>query len=272
MNNYRPPAVAGSFYPDDTQALQRLVDDLLNKVDIYQTEQRFKAIKPKAIIVPHAGYIYSGLTAAYAFKSLKKFKQQIKRVIVFGPSHHVALEGMAVPSTDSFMTPLGQINLDKEEIKQLSQLAQITVSDIAHEQEHSLEVQLPFLQHVLADFKLVPIVVGQSPIELTSIVIDRYINNPSDLVVISTDLSHFLNDEQAQVKDNKTATNILNKNIQALSHSDACGYMPLVGLLQTCQNQSLNLQLLDQCNSAKTSANYQRVVGYGSWGVYNENE
>ena len=261
MPNYRNPAVAGMFYPSEENELQQSIQALLDKVPEKKHEQ------PQAIIVPHAGYIYSGMTAAHAYKLLQSYRKTIKRVVVLGPSHHVALKGLAVPSCDSFMTPLGNIPLDVNEIVQLSEFPQIITSDMAHEHEHSLEVQLPFLQTVLDEFKLIPIVVGQSSAASTSMIIEKYLKEPTDLVVISTDLSHFLDYEHALQKDRKTNQNILKKQGEALDFDDACGRMPVIGMLYAAVLHNLNVELLDLRNSGDTAGDKQRVVGYGAWSI-----
>ncbi|MBF0264227.1 MAG: AmmeMemoRadiSam system protein B [Gammaproteobacteria bacterium] len=264
MKTCRPAAVAGTFYPDNVSTLEQMINDFLHQVE----PENISANKPIAIIVPHAGYIYSGLTAAYAYQLLSAHKQQIKRVILLGPSHHVAFNGMAAPEVNTFVTPLGEIALDTDEITALHQQNRVLKSDQAHVKEHSLEVQLPFLQTVLNDFTLVPIVVGQTPYHVSSQLIDRYINNPNDLLVISTDLSHFLNYQQAQEKDQRTADLIMNKKFTQLDHYDACGVMPLTGMLHSCENHSLDINQLDCRNSGDTAGDKQRVVGYGSWAIY----
>jgi len=261
MANYRNPAVAGMFYPANESELQQSIQALLDEVPNQEHEQ------PKAIIVPHAGYIYSGLTAAYGYKLLQKYHADIKRVVVLGPSHHVSLKGLAVPECDSFITPLGKISLDTDEITKLSEFPQVIRSDIAHEREHSLEVQLPFLQTVLDDFKLLPIVVGQSSAASTSMVIEKYLQEPTDLVVISTDLSHFLNYDEASVKDRRTAQHILKKQGEALDYDDACGRIPVIGMLYAAELLDLNVELLDLRNSGDTAGDKNRVVGYGAWSL-----
>jgi len=264
MNHIRPPAVAGSFYPDNVNTLQKMIQELMHQVP----QRQNSSTKPKALIVPHAGYIYSGLTAAFGYHQLQQFKQDIKRVILLGPSHRVALYGMAVPSVDYFQTPLGDIQLDTSEINKLVQQGLVDFSDQAHQQEHSLEVQLPFLQQVLDDFTLLPIVVGQSPYQVTSQLLESYINNSEDLIVISTDLSHFLTYQQAQERDQRTANLIENLSLEQLTGHDACGVMPLTGMLQTCKAHDFNITQLDLRNSGDTAGDKQRVVGYGSWAVY----
>lgn len=261
MLSYRNPAVAGMFYPNHQADLQQSVQALLQQVPTQNNQQ------PRAIIVPHAGYIYSGLTAAYAYKLLEDYHATIKRVMVLGPSHHVSLKGLAVPNCESFITPLGEVPLDNEEIHNLCELPQVIVSDQAHEQEHSLEVQLPFLQTVLDDFKLIPLVVGQSSAASISMVIEKYLHSPSDLVVISTDLSHFLNYDEAAQKDRLTNQKILNKQGEALDYDDACGRMPLVGMLYAAVLHKLEVELLDLRSSGDTAGDKQRVVGYGAWSV-----
>jgi MEMO1 family protein len=260
----RQSAVAGLFYPDDRQELQQQISSFLKLAKIDHQHST-----PRALIVPHAGYIYSGLSAAFAYNTLVK-TQLIKRVILLGPAHRVAVEGMAVPSSSIFNTPLGDIPLDQEEIHRLINNGLAFTSDLAHEQEHSLEVQLPFLQTILPSFKLVPIVVGQCPIEEVSALLKEYISDPSNLIIISTDLSHFLDYSLAQKTDQATSSKIMNYHYNSFEDIDACGRIPMAGMLKLAKENNLSIQQLDLRNSGDTAGDKQRVVGYGSWSIYAE--
>ncbi len=254
----RKAAVAGLFYEADTAALQRHISDLMSGAS-----SRCKAV-PEALIVPHAGYIYSGSTAARAYRCLQPRHDEIRRVVLFGPAHRVYLEGMAVPSVDQFATPLGDVPLDREAIDRIIEMPGVCVSDAAHQDEHSLEVQLPFLQTVLAQFSLVPVVVGNCDAARVAAVIDVLWGGADTLIVISTDLSHFLAYAQARQVDAITCSRILEKS-SSLSGEEACGARALNGLMCTEHVQALDVELLDACNSGDTAGDRDRVVGYGAF-------
>ena len=260
MNAYiREPAVAGSFYPADTTTLKNELDDML--ADINTTADSF----PKAIIVPHAGYIYSGPVAATAYHTLLQYKDQIKRVILLGPSHRVAFSGLALSGADFFATPLGNIPIDQETNKILAKYEGVTELEQAHMYEHSLEVHLPFLQMVLGEFQLVPIVVGDSGPELVASVLEDLLTDESTLCVISTDLSHFHDYATAQKLDSATSQSILELNYNKIGYEDACGRNPLKGALYWAKKHDYKVTLLDLRNSGDTAGDRDRVVGYGSY-------
>lgn len=264
MTLARPPAVAGMFYPASPAELAATVDHLLAGT------APGTAAPPKVLIVPHAGYIYSGSTAALAYAALAPRKAQIRRVVLLGPTHRVAVEGLALPKTQAFATPLGDIPLDVEAIATLTELPQIVFSDLAHAREHSLEVHLPFLQRVLGDFKLVPLAVGHAAPAAVADVIDRLWGGPETLIVISSDLSHFLPYATAQQVDRDTCHHIL----QLDNHIDpeqACGAFPLNGLLLTAKRRGLTPKLLHLCNSGDTAGDKDRVVGYAAFALNEEN-
>ncbi|HSG23562.1 MAG TPA: AmmeMemoRadiSam system protein B [Azonexus sp.] len=261
----RPPAVAGIFYPGAPAELASTVDQLLAQAPTVETPQ------PKALIVPHAGYIYSGSTAAMAYAALAPWHSSIHRVILLGPTHRVAVDGLAVPKTEAFTTPLGNIRLDQAAIAQLSDLPQIVFSDRAHAQEHSLEVHLPFLQRALDDFTLVPLAVGHATPQAVAEVLDRLWGGPETLIVISSDLSHFLPYADANRIDRNTCQHIL--HLDTSIHPDqACGAYPVNGLLLTARQRGLTPQLIYQCNSGDTAGDKQRVVGYAAFAFYETND
>ncbi len=255
----REAAVSGMFYPDDPVALQTTIRQLLEKVPLLAHHFR-------AIITPHAGYIYSGETAAHAYKQLSKVKDKIQRIILIGPAHRVPFSGIATSSVDYFETPLGNIPLDKKANQDLQQFAQITLFDEAHAQEHSLEVHLPFLQTVLDNFTLVPLVVGDSDIESISEVLDFFWHDPGSFFVISSDLSHFLKYTEARALDRQTASAILAMNPDDIGYEQACGRMPINGFLHLAKKYHLNAVQLDLKNSGDTAGSKDRVVGYGAFG------
>ncbi|MFZ2267059.1 MAG: AmmeMemoRadiSam system protein B [Azonexus sp.] len=260
MNAPRPPAVAGSFYPADPATLAATVDGLLAAI------APSSAPPPKVLIVPHAGYIYSGSTAAVAYAALRAGRASIRRVVLLGPTHRVAVAGLALPTCSSFATPLGEIPLDLEAMADLRQLPQIVASDRVHAQEHSLEVHLPFLQRVLDDFKLVPLAVGDTTPAAIAEVLDRLWGGPETLIVISSDLSHFKSYAAAQQVDRDTCQQILDFATD-IEPEQACGAYPLNGLLLTAGRRGLQPELLHLCNSGDTAGDRQRVVGYAAFAL-----
>lgn len=259
MQTIRHAAVAGTFYPEDGMILADHVQALLRAAT-----PDAAPVSPKAIVVPHAGYIYSGQTAAMAYAKLIPARNTIKRVVLLGPAHRVPVRGLALPDVDSFATPLGKVELDKQAIVQLRGLRQVVVSSAAHTQEHSLEVQLPFLQSVLDDFRLVPLVVGAaSPVEVAE-VLDALWGGEETLIVISSDLSHYLSYTQAQQVDQLTVDKIL-KLQDTLTHQQACGGTVVNGLIFAARQHHLQPQLVDMCNSGDTAGDKSRVVGYASF-------
>ncbi|HFC53371.1 MAG TPA: AmmeMemoRadiSam system protein B [Gammaproteobacteria bacterium] len=258
MTRIRTPAVAGMFYPADATELRREVDGYLAAAEPVETA-------PKAIVVPHAGYIYSGPVAASAYRAVERAAGEIRRVVLLGPSHRVPLEGLALPSSDLFVTPLGEIPLDKEGMELLRDLLQVRIFDDAHSQEHSLEVQLPFLQRVLEHFTLVPLVVGEAPAEEVAEVIERLWNGAETLIVVSSDLSHYHDYSTAQRLDSATCRAIETLQPDRIGYHDACGRAPLAGLLLAARRHGLEATTLDLRNSGDTAGPHDRVVGYGAW-------
>jgi AmmeMemoRadiSam system protein B len=252
--------VAGTFYPAQKQAL---ADDVRARLSTQRPGSGSALGVPKAIVVPHAGYIYSGDTAALAYAQLSAVRDLIRRVVLLGPVHRVAVRGLALPGADAFATPLGEVALDLAAIEEISHLPQVVVSAAAHAQEHSLEVQLPFLQTVLDDFKLVPLAVGDATPTEVAQVLGVLWGEPETLLVISTDLSHYLGYRDAQVVDQETVQRILALD-GSLTHHQACGATPLNGLLLAAKKRHLQAQLLGQCNSGDAAGDKNRVVGYAA--------
>ena len=258
MTNTRPPAVAGAFYPGNPGLLAATVDQLLgDSATAPQTQ-------PKALIVPHAGYVYSGATAGQAYALLAPWRQQIRRVVLLGPTHRVAVDGIAAPQTDAFATPLGDIPLDTAALAGLADLPQIVASDRAHALEHSLEVHLPFLQRLLGDFTLVPLAVGHAAPREVAEVLDRLWGGPETLIVISSDLSHFLPYAAANQVDRDTCQHILQLDTR-IRTEQACGAYPINGLLLAARQRGLVPRLIHHCNSGDTAGDKQRVVGYAAF-------
>ena len=258
MQSIRQPAVAGTFYPGQAAVLSHNVQALLSAA---KPGRMPAAACPKALIVPHAGYVYSGSTAALAYAQLAPLRGIIRRVVLLGPVHRVHVRGLALPGADVFATPLGDIDVDQAAIARIAGLPQVVVSAVAHAMEHSLEVQLPFLQAVLEDFKLVPLAVGDATPEEVAEVLEVLWGGPETLIVISSDLSHFLPYRVAQNVDHSTVQRILNRS-STLTHEQACGGTPVNGLLLAARRHHLQPHLLGQCNSGDTAGDKDRVVGY----------
>ena len=267
MNAVRPAAVAGMFYPGDARALATEVDDLLGSVE--QTAPRLGY--PKALIVPHAGYIYSGGVAARAYDELAAARGSVRRVVLLGPTHRVAVRGLAAPGVEAFATPLGPVRIDRDAIASVRELPQVVINDAAHALEHSLEVQLPFLQKVLGDFALVPFAVGAASIEQVAEVLERLWGGAETLIVVSTDMSHYHSYERARAIDGATIERI-SRFATDIDHEQACGATPLNGLLLFSRQKNLSLKLLAACNSGDTAGGKDRVVGYSSFGLYEGGE
>lgn len=258
MQTVRPPAVAGMFYPADAAELQAQIDSFLREATPVGTP-------PKAVIAPHAGYIYSGPIAASAYVRLRPLSDTVSRVVLLGPSHRVAFRGLAASSASAFRTPLGDIPLDAEALDNLRDLPQVRVLDQAHALEHSLEVQLPFLQTVLKDFKLVPLVVGDATYAEVAEVLERLWGGPETLIVISSDLSHYHDYATARRMDTATSQAIAALQPERLDYEDACGRTPVGGLLTAARAHGLHAEIVDLRNSGDTAGPRDQVVGYGAY-------
>lgn len=256
----RPAAVAGLFYPGATIDLRRELDALLTGVPVAKDLPGTL----KALIVPHAGYVYSGPIAACAYAQLKPLRNRIRRVVLLGPVHRVPIRGLALPEAQSFHTPLGAVPVDPSAARQLQDLRQVITSLGAHAQEHSLEVQLPFLQHVLGEFTLVPLAVGDATAAEVAEVLERLWGGPETLIVVSSDLSHYLPYEQARRLDDDTCRAIRDLR-DSLNHEQACGGTPINGLTRAARQHRLSPHLLDLRNSGDTAGNRDRVVGYAAF-------
>lgn len=260
MARIRPPAVADMFYPGQPQVLARDVDAMLREAG----QRHVAGPQPKALIVPHAGYIYSGPIAASAYARLQSARGVVSRVVLLGPVHRVPVRGLALPGTDTFSTPLGDIPVDTDAAVAIRDLPQVVESRAAHAMEHSLEVQLPFLQAVLGDFSLLPLAVGDASAEEVAEVLDRLWGGNETLIVVSSDLSHYLPYSAAKQADSETARLILDLSV-GISHHQACGGTPVNGLLLAARQHGLVPQLLDLRNSGDTAGDKSRVVGYAAF-------
>ena len=264
MSTVRTPAVAGLFYPADPRQLADDVQEMLSQALPHD-------LIPKALIVPHAGYIYSGPIAATAYATLKPFAASIRRVVLLGPTHRVAVRGLALPGVEAFDTPLGRVMLDAAAARSIAHLPQVTVSAQAHVLEHSLEVQLPFLQSVLPDFTLLPLAVGMATPEEVAEGLELLWGGEETLVVISSDLSHYLPYAIAQRVDHDTVQDIL-KLRQPIEHDHACGGTPISGLIVAARQHHLTPHLLDLRNSGDTAGSHDQVVGYAALAFTEETE
>lgn len=259
----RPAAVAGTFYPDDPAVLCALMDDCF--ADAVPVASGARA--PKALVVPHAGFIYSGPIAASAYLCIAEAADAIRRVVLLGPSHRVPLRGLGLSTADVWSTPLGRVPIDHRSDAQLLALPHVATNDSAHAPEHSLEVQLPFLQRVLRDVTLVPVIVGDAEPSEVSAALDLLWGGPETVVVISTDLSHYHRYADAVRLDERTAAAIIALRADDLGDRDACGARPLRGLLHTARQRHLRIDPIDLRNSGDTAGDHERVVGYGAFAV-----
>ncbi len=258
IRTIRPPAVAGAFYPADPGQLTQMIQQ-------YLAAAPPNGPAPKALIAPHAGYVYSGPVAASGYRLVQNVRDKIRRVVLVGPSHRVPFYGLAASSADAFATPLGEVPLDEEAKEILRSLPQIQISDVAHQSEHSLEVHLPFLQMVLDDFTLVPLVAGQATPSEVADVLEALWGGEETLIVISSDLSHYHDYWTARAIDAETTQMIEQRNWQGLTGERACGYVGIRGLLKLAQQHDYHVTTIDVRNSGDTAGDKRQVVGYGTY-------
>lgn len=258
MSDIRRPAVAGMFYPGHARELRTMVQSFLGPLAM-------GGEAPKAIIAPHAGYIYSGPVAATAYRALAKARAEIRRIVLLGPSHRLAFEGLALSSARCFATPLGNIPVDRAACDAIRDLPQVHVLDEAHAMEHSLEVHLPFLQLILDEFSLVPLVVGDAAPAVVSEVLERLWDGPQTRFVVSSDLSHYHDYQTAKYLDEATSRAIEKLRFEDIGYDHACGRNPVSGLLNLARAHGLQGRTLDQRNSGDTAGPRDQVVGYGAY-------
>ena len=258
----RASAVAGTFYPARPAELERMVDDLLAGALTPEV-----APAPAALVVPHAGYVYSGPVAATAYARLRGSAASISRVVAFGPVHYVPVRGAAVPAADAWATPLGEVPIDPV-LRQRAVARGAAVDDRPHAPEHALEVQLPFLQRVLEPgFGFLPVAVSDLSAVQTAELMGEFFGEAGTLVLVSTDLSHYHDLTTARRLDRRTADTILARDSWALSSEDACGFYPLRGLVEFARKKNLPFELLDLRTSGDTAGDPERVVGYGAFAI-----
>lgn len=258
MMQVKTPAVAGLFYPGSASGLRATVRDLMDAA------AASAPARPHAVIAPHAGYQYSGPIAANAYATLRPWADEIRRVAVLAPSHRVPFIGIATSSADAFQTPLGDIEVDRDAVAALAVLPGVQRLDAAFAQEHALEVQLPFLQTVLGDFRLVPLIVGDAETAWVEGVIEA-LTVPDGLIVVSSDLSHYHAYRDCQQRDRATTTRIEQLDDTHIGPEDACGAYPIRGLLHAAQRHHWRAHTVDLRNSGDTSGDRSRVVGYGAY-------
>jgi len=261
MNNVRPAAVAGLFYPDDASELK-------HDIKTYLAQAQQNSTPPKAIIAPHAGYIYSGSIAASAYACIAPVADRINNVVLLGPAHRVPFPGLAAVSYDGFETPLGIVPVNQHAIQNLLKFPQVKIFDEAHADEHSLEVQLPFLQIMLDEFQLIPLVVGDSSKKDVAEILEAVWGGDETLIVISSDLSHYNDYATAQKMDRTTSVTIERLQPEQLHYDMACGRNPINGLLQLAKEKGLKVKTLDLRNSGDTAGPKDRVVGYGAYAFH----
>ena len=254
----RPAAVAGMFYPQSADELRRELGQMLGAA------RPAPVGRPKAIVAPHAGYVYSGPVAASIYALLAAQRGAVERVVLLGPTHRVAVEGLALPACTAFATPLGTMAIDRQAVAAIADLPQVVISDAAHALEHSLEVQLPFLQAILGEFSLLPLAVGHASPAAVAEVLERLWGGDETLIVVSSDLSHYLPYDAARQCDQDTARRILALDPH-LDHRQACGATPVNGLLLAARRHGLQARLIDLRNSGDTAGDKSRVVGYGAF-------
>ena len=256
----RKPAVAGTFYPADPRVLRGELEEFLGGAAT-------TGPTPKALIVPHAGYRYSGPIAASAYARVREARGRITRVVLLGPAHRVCVRGMATSSAEFFESPLGPIAIDREAVALIERLPRVHSFDRAHEDEHSLEVQIPFIQATLGEVKLVPIAVGDATVQEVASVLDALWGGPETLIVISSDLSHYLDYDTARALDAQTTRAVEELAFERIGEDQACGRVPLRGLLAVAAQRGLSATTLDLRNSGDTSGKRDWVVGYGAWAL-----
>ena len=257
----RPAAVAGLFYTAEPGALRNQVDSYLDNSGAFTWQ-------PKAIITPHAGFIYSGPTAGVAWACAAQRKDRIKRVLLLGPNHRVPLRGTATSPAGYWQTPLGAIALDVNGAKELQSLPFIQPVEIAHAREHCLEVQVPFIQVLFPEAQLLPLLVGETTPQQVADVLRRYWNDASTLIVVSSDLSHYHDYQTARQLDRDTSRHIEHCEIAHIGPEQACGCRAICGLLYLAAEKHALISTLDLCNSGDTAGDRLRVVGYGAYAVH----
>ncbi len=269
MTIIRPPAVAGTFYPNDADILRSEIDGLMDAA--LHSDAVSGDVSPKAIIVPHAGLMFSGSLAALGFATVRALKDTIKRIVIIGPAHRMAFQGIALARADQFATPLGNMRCDLPALQKALALPHVQMLDDAHTLEHGLEIELPFIQRLFgedADIGIVPLLVSRCSPRQVHEVIEKLWGGPETLIVISSDLSHFHDYDTAKKMDNRTRAMIENFDAENIDTNDACGALPVAGMLIAARNRGMKIKTLGMRNSGDVTGDKSRVVGYGAWAVY----
>jgi len=269
MTIIRPPAVAGTFYPNDADILRSEIDGLMDAA--LHSDAVSGDVSPKAIIVPHAGLMFSGSLAALGFATVRALKDTIKRIVIIGPAHRMAFQGIALARADQFATPLGNMRCDLPALQKALALPHVQMLDDAHTLEHGLEIELPFIQRLFgeqSDIGIVPLLVSRCSPRQVHEVIEKLWGGPETLIVISSDLSHFHDYDTAKRMDNRTRAMIENFDAENIDTNDACGALPVAGMLIAARNRGMKIKTLGMRNSGDVTGDKSRVVGYGAWAVY----
>lgn len=259
MREVRPAAVAGLFYPGSAHELRPMVDQFLEATPVSGP-----APVVKAVIAPHAGYVYSGPVAGSAFRCFAQDAARIRRIVLIGPAHRIMVEGLALPEQTAFETPFGSVPIDSELAELIADMPQVSKSREAHAPEHCLEVELPFLQVLLGDFSILPLLLSDASADETADVLERVWGGEETRFVVSSDLSHFLTYEAAQDLDRETASQVVEMQGQIAEYR-ACGAVAINGLLEAAKRRGLMPKVLDLRNSGDTAGGRSRVVGYGAF-------
>lgn len=260
MNKVKPSSVAGKFYTANKE-------ELLTEIETFASSfARHYEYRSRAVIVPHAGYYYSGMLA---YSGIRHLKKDVKNVFIIAPTHYVGFEGLALSKFDKWQTPLGEVEVNREINNQIvKKFYYSDFLDEAFESEHSVEVQVPFIQKILPDAKIIPILVGKIEYDKLSRVIEHFWENPENAFVISSDLSHFLPAKEARKTDNLTAEMIESADIEQFSHEQACGFTGVCALTKFVKNRGFSLIRVGMYNSGDVTGDNSKVVGYGGWFLY----
>ena len=259
MLKIKEPSVAGSFYTNDKQTLENQIRTFADK---NKNEYEYRT---RAVIVPHAGLIYSG---RLAYEGISQIDSNVKNIFIFAPAHRVAFEGIALSSFDKWKTPLGEIEVNQDICKELQEKFNAKFNDKAIEPEHAIEIEVPIIQSIFEDVKIIPILIGRSDFQIVIDILDEYYKNSENGFVISSDLSHFLSDEKAKGIDNKTAQMIEAGDINGFRFEQACGAIGIAGLVEFANKNNYSIIRIDMTNSSEASGDKSSVVGYGCWFLY----
>ncbi|HEY8079483.1 MAG TPA: AmmeMemoRadiSam system protein B [Labilithrix sp.] len=255
--------MAASFYPASAVELSCTVELLLAEASAADCP------RPKALIAPHAGYAYSGAVAAAAYASLRGERGTIERVVVLGPAHYVDVKGIATSNASAFTTPMGELLLDRDAIDAIARLPGVAALDNAHAPEHSVEVQIPFVQAALGQVRLVPLLCGSGTCEKQlDRVLDVLWGGEETLFVVSSDLSHYLDYDSARARDAATTRSIESLDADAIGSDDACGPSCLRAILRAASKRRMHAKVLDVKSSGDTVGGRDEVVGYGAYAVW----